>query len=175
MDPLQLRYIQKLVETNFLSISEVLIALSKSSNAIFLPAATAFSNTEEEIHEARTSRELVEAGVILVLAGAARFQKPKSPEYIWTTLAAVSQWMDLSMGSTRSMKSREGVAELVIALGQNEDVIKVWSGSIGITANRGMLCLPRRGYQLTELIKICEALLPQLLPPSLRGSQQRLP
>ena len=115
----------------------MLCAVAKSSTNLFSPAATSLYITEDELQEARKSREDVEAGILLTLAGTVRFQKPKNPESIWTAIAATGKWMQVSMEHSRSSISKEGVAEVIIALGQNEGVMKVWTGLIGAPPSRG--------------------------------------
>lgn len=137
-DPLQLQYIQRLIETNFLSLGEVLYAVAKSSTDLFSPTATSIFSSDDELHEARRMREDVEAGILLMLAGTVRFQKPKNPESIWTAIAAAGKWMEILMDNTRSITSKEGVAEVIIALGQNEEVMKVWTGLIGAPPSRDL-------------------------------------
>ncbi|KAF8418600.1 mediator complex subunit Med5-domain-containing protein [Tirmania nivea] len=137
-DPLQLQYIQRLVETNFLSLGEVLYAVAKSSTELFSPTAASPYSSDDELHEARRMREDVEAGMLLMLAGTVRFQKPKNPESIWTAIAAAGKWMEILMNNTRSRISKEALAEVIIALGQNEGVMKVWTGLIGAPPSRDL-------------------------------------
>jgi len=136
-DPLQLQYIQRLIETNFLSLGEVLYAVATSSTELFSPTATSLYSSDDELLEARRMREDVEAGMLLMLAGTVGFQKPKNPESIWTAIAAAGKWMEILMDNTRGSPSKEGVREVIIALGQNEEVMKVWTGLIGAPPSRG--------------------------------------
>jgi len=159
-DPLQLQYIRRLVETNFLSLGEVLYAVAKSSTELFSPTATSLYSSGDELQEARRVREDVEAGMLLMLAGTVRFQKPKNPESIWTAIAAAGKWMEILMDNTRSRTSREGVAEVIIALGQNEGVMKVWTGLIGAPPSRGALSLLQCSNQIYVSTDT---------PPDLRG------
>ena len=115
----------------------MLCAVARSSTNLFSPAASSLYITEDELQEARKRREDVEAGILLTLAGTVRFQKPKNPESIWTAIAAIGKWMEISMEHPRSTVSKEGTAEVIIALGQNEGVMKVWTGLIGAPPSRG--------------------------------------
>ncbi|KAF8431025.1 hypothetical protein BGX38DRAFT_1277453 [Terfezia claveryi] len=116
-DPLQLQYIQRLIETNFLSLGEVLYAVAKSSTDLFSPTATSTFSSDDELHEARRMRRMWRLGYCLSAAG---------------------KWMEILMDNTRSITSKEGVAEVIIALGQNEEVVKVWTGLIGAPPSRDL-------------------------------------
>ncbi|KAI5780236.1 mediator complex subunit Med5-domain-containing protein, partial [Peziza echinospora] len=148
MDPLQLQYIQRLVETNFLALGEVLIATLR-------PLGDEEADGEEgeggEEAAGDPARETVEAAILLMLANTIRFQKPKNPENIWTALAAMGRWMvectpqpavtagnkhsaamrNRKKRKRRGVQCREAVAEVVAALGLNFGVQKVWAGMIG--------------------------------------------
>ena len=70
-----------------------------------------------------------------MLAGAIKSAKPKDPESIWSAVAALGTWIKDATGPGRGYKTREGVAEVLGALGRNREAMKVWGG----TTVRGML------------------------------------
>lgn len=144
--------------------------MAKSSAELFSPTATSPYSSDDELHEARRMREDVEAGVLLMLAGTVRFQKPKNPESIWTAIAAAGKWMEILVDNTRSSTSKEAVADVIIALGQNEGVMKVWTGLIGAPPSRGAWSLFRyskTGVFMDSLVlQICEGPLQRLLDNS---------
>ncbi|KAL7269677.1 mediator complex subunit [Rhizina undulata] len=147
VDPLHLQYIQRLAETDIVSIPDVLIALLRTSPS---RAATSTSpaahNSNDDTVESGSIREMLEQDILLVLANVAQTQKKlRSADTIWTAIKALSDWMEAVMAASgtsmldesggggianSSMGNegkgrREALAELIIALGNNEDVLRI--------------------------------------------------
>ena len=92
-----------------------------------------------------TNREALEEDIFTVLATVVREHRPKSNDFVWAAIQALSDWMEVVMavsgaemldepgddvsGMTESMsvgKGRlEALAELAIAIGGNEDVRRI--------------------------------------------------
>ncbi|KAA8894440.1 mediator complex, subunit Med5 [Sphaerosporella brunnea] len=139
-DPLHLQYVARLVERDLVCLANVLGALLKSS------AAKASTSPSDSFHDL-SGREPLEQDVFLVLAGILRTHKPRSSDSVWTAVEAMSDWMEALMAvsgagmlgeggaeglaeaamvAEPSAKLRiEALAEMVIALGANEQAAKI--------------------------------------------------
>ncbi|KAG0136656.1 mediator complex, subunit Med5 [Tuber indicum] len=147
VDPLHLEYIQCLVEKDIVSLPDVLVALLCTSSA--RPAVSTSSSSGHGAtgggNGMNTNREALEEDIFTVLATVVREHKPRSNDFVWATIQALSDWMEAVMaasgagmldepgddvsGMTGSMdvgKGRlEALAELTIAIGGNEDVRRI--------------------------------------------------
>lgn len=128
---------QRLVEKDIVSLADVLVALLRTSSARSIASTSPAANLE-----GGGNREALETDLFLVLATVLRTRKPKSPDLIWAAIQALSDWMEAIMAASGtgmlddtnaeavdipgSRKGRrEALAEVVIALGGNEDVGRV--------------------------------------------------
>lgn len=142
VDPLHLEYIQRLVEKDIVSLADVLVALLRTSSARSTASTSPSSSSEGSGAGGNGNREALETDLFLVLATVMRTRKPKSPDLIWAAIQALSDWMEAVMAASGTgmlddnnveavdmpgsgKGRREALAELVIALGGNEDVGRV--------------------------------------------------
>lgn len=141
VDPLHLQYVQRLVEKDIVSLADVLVALLRTSSARSAASTSPTANMEGGAG-GNGNREALETDLFLVLAIVLRTRKPKSPDLIWAAVQALSDWMEAIMAASgtgmlddTSVEAadmpgsgkgrREALAEVVIALGGNEDVGRV--------------------------------------------------
>lgn len=143
VDPLHLQYIQRLIEKDIVSLGDVLVALLRTSSV----RSSAPTSPDGG---AGGNREALEQDIFLVLATVLRARKPKSADSVWAAVQALSDWMEAVMAASAGMLDdtgtgehavdsvtgmpstggegkgrREALAEVVIALGGNEDVGRI--------------------------------------------------
>ncbi|PUU79277.1 mediator complex, subunit Med5 [Tuber borchii] len=147
VDPLHLEYIQRLVEKDTVSLPDVLVALLRTSSArsaVSTSASLGHGATSGE-NGMSTNREALEEDIFTVLATVVREYRPKSNDFVWAAIQALSDWMEVVMavsgagmldepgddvsgmaGTMNVGKGRlEALAELTIAIGGNEDVRRI--------------------------------------------------
>ncbi|KAI5784724.1 mediator complex, subunit Med5 [Geopyxis carbonaria] len=107
-DPLHLSYVSQLLFRDTLSLSCLLTALHKTAG-----------------------RAALEQDLFLALAAVVRTSRPRSAENVWTAVSALSEWMETVMASAFEAGRLEALGELVIALGSNEDAVRVLGEGVG--------------------------------------------
>ncbi|CUS14724.1 unnamed protein product, partial [Tuber aestivum] len=144
VDPLHLEYIQRLLEKDIVSLPDVLVALLRTSSARSAVPTSSSSGHGSTVGGIgmNANREALEEDIFTVLVTVLREYKPRSNDFVWATIQALSDWMEAVVaisgegmldepgddvaGSMDVGKGRlEALVELTIAIGNNEDVRRI--------------------------------------------------
>lgn len=151
VDSLHLEYVQRLVEKDIVSLPDVLVALLRTSPARSGAPADSTGTASGTVVGADgpsgdAYREVFEEGIFIVLSSAVREYKPKSHDSVWASIQGLSDWMEALMAASgtgmldepggddtvmlhgpadEGRNRREALAELIIAIGGNEDVRRI--------------------------------------------------